>query len=197
MGYARRHQRRRNRCDPAVAARGRRGDLLAGRLGATRYQKTLGRNGLIVCQYDEHGNYVSTIVHDPLNVRWQLSANGDARRLGREQRTCRPICLKTARVAYGRALLQSSECHLNIVAAHKAAAVAPIVSLMSSPITTSLAICRRLLPLFQPLLHFGDTAFQAIGERFIGKDRATQLHAGAIKGITGAGGLVSGNDQLN
>jgi hypothetical protein len=50
-------------------------------------KKTLEQDGLIRCQYGEHGNYVSTIVHDPLNIRvlcWQLTVNADARRLGRE-----------------------------------------------------------------------------------------------------------------
>ena len=50
-------------------------------------KKTLEQDGLIRCQYDAHGNYVSTIVHDPLNIRvlcWQLTVNADARRLGRE-----------------------------------------------------------------------------------------------------------------
>jgi len=50
-------------------------------------KESLERDGLILCQYDEHGKYISTIVHDPLNVRvlcWQLTVNADARRLGRE-----------------------------------------------------------------------------------------------------------------
>ena len=48
---------------------------------------TLERDGLITCQYDEHGKYVGTIVYDPQNIRvlcWQLTVNADARRLGRE-----------------------------------------------------------------------------------------------------------------
>lgn len=47
---------------------------------------TLEQDGLITCQYDEHGNYVSTIVHDPQHIRvlcWQLTVNAEARRLGR------------------------------------------------------------------------------------------------------------------
>lgn len=48
---------------------------------------TLEQDGLITCQYDEHGIYVSTIVHDPQHIRvlcWQLTVNAEARRLGRE-----------------------------------------------------------------------------------------------------------------
>ena len=48
---------------------------------------TLERDGLISCQYDEHGRCVSTLVLDPLSIRvlcWQLTVNADARRLGRE-----------------------------------------------------------------------------------------------------------------
>jgi hypothetical protein len=48
---------------------------------------TLERDGLITCQYDEHGKYIGTVVHDPNNIRvicWQLTVNADARRLGRE-----------------------------------------------------------------------------------------------------------------
>ena len=48
---------------------------------------TLEQDGLIRCQYDEHGKYVSALVHDPLNIRvlcWQLTVNTEARRLGRE-----------------------------------------------------------------------------------------------------------------
>ena len=48
---------------------------------------TLERDGLITCQYDEHGTYVGTIVHDPNNLRvlcWQFTVNADARRLGRD-----------------------------------------------------------------------------------------------------------------
>jgi hypothetical protein len=48
---------------------------------------TLERDGLIQCQHDEHGKYVSTIVHDPHNLRvlcWQLTVNAAARRRGRE-----------------------------------------------------------------------------------------------------------------
>ena len=48
---------------------------------------TLERDGLIRCQYDEHGNYVSALVHDPHNIRvlcWQFTVNAEARRLGRE-----------------------------------------------------------------------------------------------------------------
>ena len=50
-------------------------------------KKTLEQDGLISCRYDEHGKYVSTIVHDPLNLRvlcWQLTVNAEARHLGRE-----------------------------------------------------------------------------------------------------------------
>jgi hypothetical protein len=50
-------------------------------------KKTLEQDGLISCQYDEHGKYVSTIVYDPLNLRvlcWQLTVNAEARHLGRE-----------------------------------------------------------------------------------------------------------------
>ena len=42
---------------------------------------TLEQDGLITCQYDEHGKYVGTIVHDPNNIRvlcWQLTVNADA-----------------------------------------------------------------------------------------------------------------------
>ena len=49
--------------------------------------RTLERDGLIRCQYDEHGKCVSTLVRDPLSIRvlcWQLTVNADARRLGRE-----------------------------------------------------------------------------------------------------------------
>ena len=48
---------------------------------------TLERDGLITCRHDEDGKYLSTVVHDPLNIRvlcWQLTVNEDARRLGRE-----------------------------------------------------------------------------------------------------------------
>jgi hypothetical protein len=51
---------------------------------------TLERDGLITCQYDEQGKYISTEVLDPQNIRvicWQLNVNMDARRLGRE-----PVC---------------------------------------------------------------------------------------------------------
>ena len=47
----------------------------------------LERDGLISCKYNEHGKFVSALVHDPHNVRvvcWQLTVNADARRLGRE-----------------------------------------------------------------------------------------------------------------
>ena len=48
---------------------------------------TLQQDGLITCQYDEHGKYIGTIVHDSRHVRvlcWQLTVNADARRLGHE-----------------------------------------------------------------------------------------------------------------
>ena len=48
---------------------------------------TLEQDGLVTCQYDEHGKYVSALVHDPHNIRvlcWQLTVNAEARRLGRE-----------------------------------------------------------------------------------------------------------------
>ena len=48
--------------------------------------QTLERDGLIQCQYDEHGKYVSTIVHDPHSLRvlcWQVTVNSAARRRGR------------------------------------------------------------------------------------------------------------------
>ena len=48
--------------------------------------QTLERDGLIQCQYDERGKYVSTIVHDPHSLRvlcWQVTVNSAARRCGR------------------------------------------------------------------------------------------------------------------
>ena len=47
----------------------------------------LERDGLISCKYNEHGKFVSALVHDPRHIRvlcWQLTVNADARRLGRE-----------------------------------------------------------------------------------------------------------------
>ena len=49
--------------------------------------KTLERDGLIRCQYDEHGKCVGTLVRDPLSIRvlcWQLTVNAEAQHLGRE-----------------------------------------------------------------------------------------------------------------
>jgi hypothetical protein len=49
--------------------------------------QTLERDGLVRCQYDEDGKYVSTFVLDRDDVRvicWQLTVNADARRRGRE-----------------------------------------------------------------------------------------------------------------
>ena len=48
---------------------------------------TLERDGLISCQYDEHGRCVSTLVRDPLSIRvlcWQLTVNAEAQHLGHE-----------------------------------------------------------------------------------------------------------------
>ena len=47
----------------------------------------LERDGLISCKYNEHGKFVSALVHDARHVRvlcWQLTVNADARRLGHE-----------------------------------------------------------------------------------------------------------------
>ena len=47
--------------------------------------KTLESDGLIWCQYDEHGNCVSTLVCDPLSIRvlcWQLTVIAEAQHLG-------------------------------------------------------------------------------------------------------------------
>ena len=39
---------------------------------------TLEQDGLVTCQYDEHGKYVSALVHDPHNIRGELDLLVDA-----------------------------------------------------------------------------------------------------------------------
>ena len=49
--------------------------------------KTLESDGLIWCQYDEHGKCVGTLVRDPLSIRvlcWQLTVIARAQHLSRE-----------------------------------------------------------------------------------------------------------------
>ena len=60
---------------------------------------TLERDGLIRCQYDEYGTYVSTIVHDPCNIRvicWMLTQNAENRRS--PYRTCSSRSIATSLV---------------------------------------------------------------------------------------------------
>ena len=49
--------------------------------------KTLESDGLIRCQYDEHGKCVSSLVRDPRSIRvlcWQLTVIAEAQHFGRE-----------------------------------------------------------------------------------------------------------------
>jgi len=60
---------------------------------------TLERDGPIRCQYDEYGTYVSTIVHDPCNIRvicWMLTQNAENRRS--PYRTCSSRSIATSLV---------------------------------------------------------------------------------------------------
>ena len=61
--------------------------------------KTLESDGLIWCQYDEHGKCVGTLVRDPLSIRvlcWQLTVvpRHDVSAVSLSLGTCWAICVK-------------------------------------------------------------------------------------------------------
>ena len=60
---------------------------------------TLERDGLIYCLYDEYGEYVSTVVYDPCNIRvicWMLTQNAESYRS--PYRTCSSRSMGTSLV---------------------------------------------------------------------------------------------------